>query len=822
MKNSEYHIKTMMRWIDWFLVLTGALLFAGPLQAYQAPERTTTAIRIQGEIPRIDGLLDDEIWQETPVFTGFTQREPKEGDPASERTTVQFAYDDAALYVAIVAYDREPDKIVARLVRRDQWTEADWVQIALDTHHDHQSGSWFEVNAGGSIKDGRTFNDDWSDDTWNGVWESAHAIHADGWTVEFRIPYHILRFSPADEYTWGVNVTRYVSRKKELVNWVMVPRKENGWISRFAHLEGIEEISPRRSLEFLPYSVGRSTFAPDGTVGGRELFGNLGLDLRYGITSGISLNATVNPDFGQVEADPAQLNLSVFETFQDERRPFFVEGSQYFQTPINLFYSRRVGRRPGFHSVPDGHETVNQEDNTTILGALKLTGKTASQTSFGLLNAVTSNEYARIDSIYTRRDGEEIHQYRDFLTEPLSNFLVGRVKQDFFDGSSQIGLMATALSRDGAADAYSGGLDWNLKWHDNGYSFWGHLAGSRATVDDERRSGFGNMAVLSKTSGWLRGDIWWEAFSRDFQVNDLGYQWRNDYYNGWLWIQLRKEEPWSLLRRSYYNFNRWGMWNFDEVTLEDGFDFNTHHELANYWWAHANYYHFWPAQDDLDTRGGPLIAVPARDGFEFELETSDSRMVSGWAEYEWERDSAGGWRREVAGGITVRPRQNVEISLRPGYQWHLDDAQWIENFDSDGDGTDDQFVYGRLRGKTLDLTTRVNVLFNRDLSLEFYLQPFVTTGAYGDYKELTAPGGYQFAPHPGPEESPDFRNRSLQSNLVFRWEYRPGSTLYVVWSQFRDDDSAIADFRPARDVARTFVDDGTNIFLIKFNYWMHM
>ena len=798
-----------------------ACTVVGPQQihAHEAPDRTLDAVRLQESAPQIDGKLHDLVWQQAPSFTGFVQREPEEGEAPSEKTTVQFSYDDEALYIGIMAYDSEPDKIVSRLVRRDQWTEADRIRISFDPYHDHQTGYSFAVYAGGSINDAVIQDSRWDDDTWNGVWESAYAITDEGWSVEFKIPFHNLRFS--GEGDWGVNISRYISRKKEQVYWVMVPRKENGSVSRFAHLAGLTDIESKRSLEILPYSVGRSTLAPASQDGG--LFGNMGADLRYGLTSSISLNATINPDFGQVEGDPAELNLSVFETFQDERRPFFVEGSQTFDTPIDLFYSRRIGRQPGFHAVPDGHETLDKSDFTTILGAVKLTGKTASKTTFGLLTALTANEYARIETTMVREvTGEEYNVQSDYLTEPRSSFLIGRVKQDLFTGSSHVGLIGTVLNRNRAPNAYSGGLDWNLKWHDNGYSFWGQLAGSRAEVDDERQGGFGNIAVLSKDSGWLRGEMWWEASSKNFQVNDLGFQWRSDFYNPWLWIQMRKEEDWGVFRRNFFNFNRWGQWNFENDKLESGFDFNTHLEFKNYWWLHADYYHMWRAFDDLDTRGGPLITSPARNGYEIELESDNRFMVSGWAEYEWENDSVGSTRREVSAGIKVRPASNIEISLRPRYSWAFEDAQWVANLDTDADGQDDRFIYGELNNRTLDLTTRANILFNRDLSLELYLQPFISSGEYANFKELTRARSYAFAAHEGPEDNPDFRRRSLQSNIVLRWEFKPGSTLFVVWSQFRDDEIDLGDFRPGHNLRQSFVDEGTNIFLVKFNYWLHI
>lgn len=789
-----------------------AVLGPRVLHAHQAPDRALNAVRLEGVRPQIDGALDDPVWQQAPVFTGFVQREPEEGQPASEQTTVQVAYDDEMLYVGVMAYDSDPGGIVSRLVRRDQWAEADWIQVSLDTHHDHQTGYAFSVYAGGSIYDSVIRDYGWDNDAWNGVWESAHHIGTEGWSVEFAIPFHNLRFSSGGD--WGINIARYISRKKEQVFWVMIPRKESGWVSRFAHLEGLADIQSRRTLELLPYSVGRSTFAA-----GRELFGNAGADLRYGLSSNVSLNATINPDFGQVEADPAELNLSVFESFQEERRPFFVADSEAFDTPIDLFYSRRIGRQPSFHALPDGHNALDESESTTILGAAKLTGKTAAKTTFGLLTALAAREYVRIETTLVREGAPE---RRDFLVEPQTHFLVGRVKQDLFAGNSHVGLLGTAVQRDRACDAYTGGVDWTLKWRDNGYTFWGQLAGSLATVDDRRRGGLGNMAVLSKNSGWLRGELWWEAYSRHFEINDLGFQWRNDFYTPWLWIQLRKEEDWAIFRRNFYNFNRWGTWNFDRTNLQNGFDFNMHHQLKNYWWVHFDYYHTWRSFDDLDTRGGPLIVRPANDGFEIELESDDRFMVSGWVEFEWENNSVGSTHREVSGSIRIRPTSRFEISLRPRYSWDFNDAQWVENLDVNADGEDDLFLYGALDSQTLDLTTRANILFSRDLSVEVYVQPFISAGRYAHFKALAKPRSYSFVDHPGPDKSPDFRNRSLHSNAVLRWEYKPGSTLFIVWSQFRDDEAEVGAFRPGHNLRRSFIDEGTNIFLVKLNYWLHI
>ena len=785
-------------------------------------DKAMKAIRIHSAPPRIDGVHDDEIWREAPLFTGLTQRRPDEGQPASEKTTFQFAYDDKALYVAIMAYDREPDLIVSRLARRDHWSESDFVQVVIDAHHDHQTDFVFMLFAGGSVMDGYNYNDGagW-DGTWDGTWEARQAQHANGWSSEFRIPYHVLRFNPQQQYTWGLNVIRYISRKKEDSHWVLVRLAETGWPSHFAHLEGIEDITPPKSLEFLPYSLGRSTLAPSSVPNNLDFFGNLGADIRYGLNSGLSLNATLNPDFGQVEADPAVLNLTVFETFQRERRPFFVEGAQNFQTPIQLFYSRRIGKQPGHFSTPSGFSMVDRPDFTTISGAVKITGKTAHQTSFGIMEALTANEYAALDCLYTDATNGASVKHRDFRIEPRTHFLVGRVKQDLFRGNSHVGLIGTALNRHKAEDAYSGGLDWNLKWRDSAYDFLGQIAGSRAGPEDNRKSGWGSQMAIGKQTGWLRVGLDWEAYSRDFEVNDLGFQWRNNYHESLLWIEFRKDKPWRHFRRNFFTINRSDRWTFDELTLENAITFDSWNQFKNYWEISGYFTHRFRAHDDLNTRGGPPIVKPASSDYQIRVESDDRHALSSRVTFSWGSNQADSRWRTLSPGVTIKPASHILFHFLPRYQWSFSDAQWVRNVDADSDGVTDHFVYGELKSKTLDLTTRLDAIFSPDLSLEFYLRPFLTVGDYKNFKELARPDSYDFTPYEL-ADSPDFRRRSLQSNLVLRWEYRLGSTLFLVWSQSRNDFSQEPEFRLWHDVGNSFVDEGTDIFLIKLNYLVNM
>ena len=776
------------------------------------------AIRIHATPPKIDGHLDDLIWQQAPVFTGFTQRRPDTGQAATESTTVQFAYDDKALYVGVMAFDRQPEYIVARLARRDQWSEADFVQVAIDAHHDHQTNFVFQVFAGGSLTDGYNYDDGggW-DSAWDGVWQARQSRHENGWCVEYKIPYQALRFSPQEKYTWGINVIRYISRKKEDVYWRMVPLEQSGWPSHFDHLEGIEQIIPPKPLEIMPYIVGRSTFISDAGSDSRDFFGNLGVNMRYGLTSGLSLNATVNPDFGQVEADPAVLNLSVFETFFEERRPFFVDGADNFRTPIQLFYSRRIGKQPGFNRIPSGFKVVDRPDFTTILGAVKIMGKTTGKTSFGFMEALTAREYAALESV----EGEK--NRRDFIVEPRSHILVGRVQQDLFQGNSHIGLTGTSLNRHQAADAYSGSVDWWLHSGQNTYDFWGQLAGSQAGAAAERKRGWGNEMAVGKRSGWLRGEFHWKAYSKDFEINDLGFLWRNNYYETRLQLALHKDRPWSLFRRNNLSIEQWRRWNLDDVVLANGIGLSTWHQFSTYWELFGSIDHDFRTQDDLDTRGGPLIVRPASTDFNLQIESDDRRAISSQLGFSGGNDTEGSSWRALALSVEIKPADYIEYHFQPRYQWGFDDAQWVGNIDADGNGIVEH-VYGTLSSKTLDLTTRLNVIFSRDLSLELYVQPFLAVGTYNNFKELARPSSYLFTPYSASALSynPDFRRRSLQSNMVLRWEYRPGSTLFLVWSQANSAFSPEPSFRPLKNIGESFLDAGSDLFFIKANYWLSL
>ena len=809
-----------------FCVFLGVCLISQVLGNVSAEDaaahRTATAIRINGSPPQLDGALDDEIWKTAPLHAGFHQRDPDEGKPATERTTLQIAYDDEAIYFAVMCYDSEPDKIVSRLVRRDHEVESDKVTISLDPHYSRQSAFWFTVYPSGSVTDGIRPETGWWDSTWDGVWEVKAGILDNGWAAEYKIPFHILRFSPKDEYTWGLQVERHISRKKEQDHWRLIKRDEPGWAARFGDLAGIKNIHPSHHLEIVPYVMGRTHFSDnDGT----DLWGNVGSDVQYGISSGISLDATINPDFGQVEADPATLNLSAYEEYFNERRPFFVKGARIFgNLDYRFLYSRRIGRRPGHFELPDGATELSRPESTTILGASKIVGKTQGGTHFGIMEAVTAPEYAQIEEVV---DGEKIE--REHLIEPLTNYFVGRVNQDVLKGNSVVGLIMTAVNRQDSNSAYVGGIDWDMKFAQEKFQVTGAVAASHTGEVEERKAGYLAHLEFDKHGGWLRGETNFRMLSPDLEINDLGFLRRANMLEWNYDLTVRKEKPFSIFREATLGLFGWQSWNYDRVHISGYVELWTNARFKNYWG-----YDLWVGRiletfsDNDVRRGGTLIKQPAGWWIYTGLSTDDRKMVQLQLNpvFAW-NDDRRSYDYNVDLSLRIRPASNIELSVGPSYTYQVKDAQWVDLIEEGiGEETQKHYVYGELTSRTLDFTTRANISFTPTLSLQFYVQPFITIGDYTDFKELVEPKSYQFKPY-SLNQNRDFHRRSLRGNTVLRWEFRPGSTLFFVWSQSREFDlahvaEADLEFRPFDRLRTSFTDAGSNIFLIKCRYWFGM
>ena len=761
---------------------------------------------------KIDGIIDEDVWELAPRSGDFIQYQPDEGEPASESTFVRVAFDDEALFVAVECFDSEPDKIVKRLTRRDRYIEGDLVNLIIDSHHDHQTAYAFVLYASGTQRDVYYYNDNWSNEDWDAVWEGRAKVHDWGWAAEFKIPFHCLRFSCEDDPVWGIYFSRNISRKNELDRWLYIPSSASGFVSHFGHLQGLSGLRPSRKVEVLPYAVSYAETEAEhvGNPDGRDYSGNVGFDMRYGITSSMMLNATVNPDFGQVEQDQTVLNLSTFETWYPEKRPFFLEGAQIFQTYYDLFYSRRIGRSPSIW--PDSVDYyTNRPMATTILGAAKVAGKTAGGTSVGILGAMTQKETAD----YVDEGGAE----RNAVIEPRASYVVARVKQDVLE-NSEVGIMGTAVHQNEFDPAYTGGLDWRLRFLKGDYLTDGHIVGSRTAPDE---SGYGAMVGLEKSGGkhW-RGSIRADYRSRELNLNRIGFLGRSDYQNYWLWVQYQTNEPWWFTRRMWHNLNLGYANNLDGVPLTRGGNYNNYIELKNYWYIGMGTWQDYSKQySDLETRGGPPAPIPIGQNAWITLE-SDSRK---WYMFSLNLSGGDTWDGQyysISTYFEFRPRSNIQVSAGPTFRTDWNVSRWL-GYTEDEMGERDKEIFGEQASKRLDMTVRGTVNFTRDISLQVYAQPFMAAVDYSDFKALVPPDGYEYVGkdiYDEAEEQPDFNWASFNSNMVLRWEYRPGSTLFLVWAHARDATTDFGDFNFNREWDNLFASAATNTFLIKLNYWL--
>ena len=792
------------------------------------PEAVGKVLRAQhtrGALIKIDGFLNERVWNRAEEYYDFAQSEPEYGFAPSEQTEVKILYDNEAVYIGVQAFDSRPDLITGLLTRRDEFSDSDWITVYIDSRHDRQSAYGFSVNPYGVKVDYFYFSDVRMDRSWDAVWQAEARIDSMGWTVEFKIPYSALRFSPDKKLVWGFNMRRVIKRKQERDYWVLRPRGASGFVSRFGQLVGIGDIDPPRRFEILPYVVGRRTTEPADPVknpDGLSTYQGLGSDFKIGLGPAITLDAAVNPDFGQVEDDPAVLNLSVYETFFPERRPFFLEGANIFDTPFMLFHSRRIGRRPGRYSIGEDDEEVDRPDFSTILGAAKVSGRTGNGTAFGVLDAVTDREFAEVDSIIEDGDGTGYRIRRQRLIEPRSNYFVGRVRQDLLRGGSYIGAMATALNRRHDDAAYTGGVDWQLRTYNNAYSVSGQLALSRVE-ENENPDGYAAVLSLDKRGGRLfRTGLDFEYISTHFDPNDLGFLRRNDRIDLSSYLRLLQLDPWSIFQSSdqsiYYRY----AWNTAGLVTQRSLGLYTNFYFRNFYRLDLDCYRSFSDYDDLETRGGPVIRDPAGYGASLRLVSDDRHAVQFHLRGGLGSGDSGSWSRYLTVDMSVKPLSNVWFSINPRFVRSYSNSQWVENVDDDDDGIEDHFVFGELDRNTFDLELRTNITLTRDLSIQFFMQPYISAGRYNAFKELAEPGTYSFETYLFENPDFDFNVKSLKSNAVLRWEYLPGSTLFLVWTQSRDDDAYAGDFDLGRDFKRAFTGDGTDILLLKLNYWFNI
>ena len=858
-----------------------------------------TAVRVDHP-PTLDGRLDDPVWALATPVTELIQSDPDEGKPVSEATAVRIVYDADALYVGARLFDSEPRRIARQLGRRDSFTQSDDFVILLDSYHDHRTAFRFDVNPAGVKGDVLTGDEGrfW-DNSWDPVWDVATSVDSLGWTAEMRIPFSQLRFSRAQDQVWGVRLVRIIQRKNEFSLFPFVGKTESGFVSRFAHIVGLRDIPAPRRLELLPYAVGRGSYHTPDVAGnpfddGSNHFGGAGLDLKYGVTSNLTLDAAINPDFGQVEIDPAFVNLTAFEQFLEERRPFFIEGADIFSfraggesrnefvdTP-QFFYSRRIGRPPQGYATSPG-QFVDTPDNTTILSAAKLTGKTAGGWSVGVLDAVTARERATVaDTLTGARSRDEV--------EPATNYFVGRLKRDFQRGNTGLALLATAVNRNLdtrsldflRAAAYAGGVDFFHRWHKNTYVVSGTLGGSYIRGDtlaiqlaqrssnryyqrpdasglryDPTRTSLAGLTAelyIDKVAGnWLWG-VAGSTTTPGFEVNDLGFHQRVDRIVASASVSRRWTRPGKVFRQAAVNLFAAPRWNYDGDPVRRallGFGFG---QFRNYWGVEFNFNYRARVLDDRLTRGGPLAEQPAWWELGGGFFSDDRKRVTGNLFASYSGDQAGGWSVGVFSRATVRPSGAVSLSLRPAYVVERSAAQYVRRVSDTTAGATlgARYVFAQLLQHSLNVSLRLNLTVSPTLSFQLFTQPFTFSGDYQAFKDLRARKTFAFNTYGrdngstitydqaaetytvdpdggGPAApfaigNPDFRVRSFRSNAVLRWEYRPGSTLFVVWTQNRSGFFPFdPDFDLGRDLGRElFKDRPTNVLLVKLNYWLSL
>lgn len=842
----------------------------------------------------IDGRLDEEAWAQAEVVNGFTQTSPNDGEPATEKTEVRILYDDAALYIGARLFDSDPDNIAATLFRRDGDGYSDWFFVGINSYNDRRTAFVFGVNPRGVKRDFLAYNDTDSDPNWDAVWEASATIDEEGWSAEIRIPFSQLRYNGSNESnrSWGINFSRDIARNGETAFWSPVPVDSDAMVSRFGRLENLQELPSLRRLEILPYTSGRLDRTPE--TGDNPFQGeygtslDVGADIKYGINSNVTLTATINPDFGQVEVDPAVVNLSAFETFFSERRPFFLEGAEIFSFGFNsfintgdspnLFYSRRIGRAPQ-GSVPNEAHHADIPSETPIAGAVKVSGKTSGGWSMGLLNALTLKQSAE----YALPDG----QIRSTPVEPPANYTVMRVKRDFRDGQTVVGLMGNGVYRDLpdpslasllADRAGSAGLDFEQSWNERKYRINGrfavsHVSGKKEVMDRLQHSSAryfqrpdaGHLEV-SETMTNLQGTLsdvmmtrqtrhWMTQvrhyrISPGFEVNDLGFQQAADRRAVSAIQFYEQPSPQGI----FQNWNIWtaslNSWNLNGDYLFNVHGFGAYMRFKNFWSVNTQGLYRFKSYEDRLTRGGPIAINPATYEVGFSIHT-DSRKdfrISAGSNLSQSPETI---NRRVNFYVRMqyRPHPAINLSIQPSFTSYQTGTQYVTTVDDPAAEATygRRYIFADLDQQTVSASIRADWTFTPDLSLQLYVQPFISAGEYFNFKELNRPGKYDYAIYgtdsgsisyddeenryevnPGESGSiesfgfrnPDFKMRSLRGNAVLRWEFRPGSTLYLVWQQSRVYTGNEGTLRLGSDSTDIFNSPANHTFLVKVSYWM--
>ena len=840
---------------------------------------------------RIDGRLDDAAWAQATPAALATQQDPDEGRPATERTEIRVLLGEGALYIGARMFDREPGRIVSRLGRRDERPASDRLTIRLDARHDHLTAFLFDVFPAGNKGDASVGADEQEDYSWDPVWDLATSVDSLGWTAELRIPFSQLRYDrSADE--WGIQIIRFIQRRQEEDVFSFVPKTESQGPNRYGHLAGMRDLPATRRIEVTPYTSARARYDQTGPGNpfrdGSDYVASAGADLRVGLTSNLTLDATINPDFGQVEVDPAVVNLSAFEVTFDEKRPFFVEGADLFRfgqlrtfnsfgSP-STFFSRRIGRPPqGFVDDPDAVFT-DVPEQTTIAAAAKVTGKTRGGWSIALLDAVTTKEVAR----FAPSAGADFGRAP---VEPLTNYFAGRVQRELRQGNTVVGALVTAVNRSTddplltdllRSSAYLGGVDLNHSWGNRMWALDASFAasllkGSEGAIARAQRtsaryyqrpdatslafdptrtslSGYAGQVALTKTNGNWAGNLAYQEKSPGYETNDIGFTGTVGRRGISTDIHYYEPKPGRIFRSWTLGLLSGNDWNYDGDHTTSYLGSIQNFTFRNFWRLNTNIFHNFPSYDDQLTRGGPIARLPYRTNVNLSLDSDDRGIVSVGVEGSINWNGGDGYGRTIGVSAAVQPAPNVRVSFEPSFSRFHNVSQFVRGvIDPEATATfGRRAVFATVDQRELALDTRLAWTFSPKLSLQLYLQPLVSSGDFSDYKEFRTPGTFDFdvygrdrgtiaqnpdgsfdvdpdgagaaTPFTVPEQN--FNFRSLLANVVFRWEYRPGSTLFVVWQQSRSGIENVGNFDFNRDFDAVFSNPATNVLAVKMTYWL--
>ena len=840
------------------------------------PARVYRTVRLQGQPPDIDGRFDDEAWQQGDWAGEYTQFAPTEGARPSKPTELKILYDDRHVYVAIRAYD-DPSLVHIYPGRRDDFASyaVDVVGICFDSYNDKRTGFEFDLTAGGGKIDLLLGNGEYEWDTnWDAVWDGKVAHDEKGWTAEFRIPLNQLRFGPHDEQVWGMHAWRWIARNQEEDQWQLIPRQNTGRMYQLGELHGIRGLPRPRHLELLPHVVASSASGPSIPGSGADGSAAMGLDAKLGLSSNFTLDATVNPDFGQVEADPSVVNLTAYETFYEEKRPFFLEGRKIFDFPTEgsdqLFYSRRIGQPPSHRPPAVPGETVRSPESTTILSAMKVTGKTNDGLSVGVLQTLTQKETARIGTPALSRRS---------TVEPFGSYTVARIHKDWDKGNTSVGGMFTQTHRfirDDAlsflpADATTGGIDFNRylanrRWVVEASGVFSRIDGDRAAIL-ERQTGVvhyyqrsdakhlgvdasrtsiaghgGSVRAGTSGTGRLRLTDHFHWYSPGLDLNDMGYLRQADVIANQVFVGWSESRPRGIFRDYSFEVSHEDQWDFGRLHTGGQTRVEASSTFRNKWGADASFAY----NQDVDTRalrGGP--ALRTQDYYEgaIGIRSDAARRTSFWLEAERARSVDDDSRAATMdGGARLRLSDRLALLGSLQYESTQDSLQYVTSVDA---VTGLRYLLGRIDQDTWRLTFRANFAVTPDLTVQYYGSPFVSTARYTAFKRagdtLASAFERRFHPYDGTEiaatpdgrrydvieeggarfsfANPDVSFRQFRSNLVLRWEYKPGSTLYLVWSEGRTGEEPFRENRFRQNWSGLWRARPDDVFLVKFSYW---